>query len=58
MNNPSTNEVILDTSYRLFAEQGFEKSSMAMIVKELDVSKPALYYHFSSKEALTNYRFR
>lgn len=57
MSNPSTYEVILDTSYRLFAEQGFEKTSMAMIAKELDVSKPALYYHFSSKEALIDKLF-
>lgn len=57
MSNPSTYEVILNTSYRLFAEQGFEKTSMAMIAKELDVSKPALYYHFSSKEALIDKLF-
>ncbi len=52
MSSTSTYEVILDTGYRLFAEHGFEKTSMAMIAKEVGISKPALYYHFVSKESL------
>ncbi|MFD2168521.1 TetR/AcrR family transcriptional regulator [Tumebacillus lipolyticus] len=52
MSTTSTYEVILETGYRLFAEHGFEKTSMAMIAKEVGISKPALYYHFVSKESL------
>lgn len=57
MNKKSTYAVILETSYRLFAEHGFEKTSMAMISKELGISKPALYYHFPSKEAIIEVLF-
>ncbi|BFH65641.1 TetR/AcrR family transcriptional regulator [Paenibacillus azoreducens] len=57
MNKKMTYEVILETSYRLFAEHGFEKTSMSMIAKELGISKPALYYHFASKEALIDVLF-
>jgi AcrR family transcriptional regulator len=36
----------------LFAEQGYEKTSLREIAERLNVSKAALYYHFASKEAL------
>ncbi|NQX69240.1 helix-turn-helix transcriptional regulator [Paenibacillus alba] len=52
MNAISTYSTILETSYRLFAEHGFDKTSMTMIAKEVGLSKPALYYHFLSKEAI------
>lgn len=48
---------ILKTGYRLFAEHGFEKTSMAMIAKEVKISKPALYYHFLSKDAIIDVLF-
>ncbi|MCD9025295.1 TetR/AcrR family transcriptional regulator [Cohnella silvisoli] len=57
MNTTSTYTVILETGYRLFAEHGFEKTSMAMIAKEVGISKPALYYHFLSKEAIIDVLF-
>ena len=53
----STYEIILETAYRLFAEHGFEKTSMAMIGREIGISKPALYYHFTSKEAIIDVLF-
>jgi AcrR family transcriptional regulator len=34
----------------LFAEQGYEKTSLREIAERLDVTKAALYYHFKSKE--------
>jgi AcrR family transcriptional regulator len=34
----------------LFAEQGYEKTSLREIAGRLDVTKAALYYHFKSKE--------
>ena len=41
----------------MFAEHGFEKTSMSMIAKALNISKPALYYHFESKEAIIDTLF-
>lgn len=57
MNTTSTYTAILETGYRLFAEHGFEKTSMAMIAKEVGITKPALYYHFVSKEAMIDVLF-
>ncbi|OPH53262.1 TetR family transcriptional regulator [Paenibacillus ferrarius] len=57
MNTISTYTTILETSYRLFAEHGFDKTSMTMIAKEVGLSKPALYYHFLSKEAIIQMLF-
>jgi AcrR family transcriptional regulator len=34
----------------LFAEQGYETTSLREIAERLDVTKAALYYHFKSKE--------
>ncbi|WP_234405500.1 TetR/AcrR family transcriptional regulator [Paenibacillus sp. IHBB 10380] len=53
----ATYAVILETGYHLFAEHGFEKTSMAMIAKEVGISKPALYYHFSSKKDIIDVIF-
>ncbi|QFT90828.1 Fatty acid metabolism regulator protein [Bacillus sp. THAF10] len=50
MNEKYTN--ILTTSYRLFAEKGFEQTSMSLIAKEIGITKPAIYYYFNSKEDL------
>lgn len=47
-----TRERILAVAVRLFGEQGYEKTSMREVAEELSVSKPALYYHFRSKEEL------
>src|SRR5919108_2881249 len=34
----------------LFAEQGYDKTSLREIAERLGVTKAALYYHFKSKE--------
>lgn len=57
MAKKSTYTDILEISYRLFAEHGFEKTSMSMISKELKMTKPALYYHFPSKQSIINALF-
>jgi AcrR family transcriptional regulator len=36
----------------LFARQGYEATSVRMIVEAAGVTKPTLYYHFGSKEGL------
>lgn len=48
----STYERILLAAYDYFAENGYEKASMSEIAKLVGISKPALYHHFESKEAL------
>jgi AcrR family transcriptional regulator len=36
----------------LFTDQGFDGTSMREIAERLHISKPAIYYHFSSKEEI------
>lgn len=44
---------ILDAAQELFAEQGYERTSIQNIVDRLgDLSKGAIYHHFASKEAI------
>ena len=52
-NNPTeTVERIIAASLKLFHEKGYEKTSMQDIVNESDMSKGAIFYHFSSKEEI------
>jgi AcrR family transcriptional regulator len=46
----STRERIQSIALELFAEQGYEKTSLREIAERLGVTKAALYYHFRSKE--------
>ncbi|PFD42285.1 TetR family transcriptional regulator [Bacillus cereus] len=55
--NIQTSQNIVDASFKLMAEHGIEKMSLSMIAKEVGISKPAIYYHFSSKEALVDFLF-
>ena len=41
---------IQSVALELFAEQGYDKTSLREIAERLDVTKAALYYHFKSKE--------
>jgi AcrR family transcriptional regulator len=43
---------ILDHAYRLFTEQGYERTSINQIICAVGFSKGALYHHFCSKEEL------
>jgi AcrR family transcriptional regulator len=38
----------------LFAEQGYEKTSLREVAERLGVTKAALYYHFKSKEDIVH----
>lgn len=45
-------QAILDTAYRLFLAQGFERTSVSQITAEVGGSKATIYSHFASKEEL------
>jgi AcrR family transcriptional regulator len=49
---PITTERILDAAERLFADHGFEGTSIRDIVNAAKVNLAAIHYHFRSKEAL------
>lgn len=53
-NKVSENTVdnIIEISYKLFVKKGYEKSSIQDIIKELGLSKGAIYHHFRSKEEI------
>lgn len=48
----NTRQRIRDVALELFAEQGYEKTSLREIAERLDVTKAALYYHFKTKEEI------
>ena len=45
-------EQILDVSFSLFLEKGYDYTSISDILKKLDIARGTLYYHFESKEAI------
>src|ERR1700721_619280 len=45
-------QAILDTAYRLFRAQGFDKTSVAEITAAVGGSRATIYRHFRSKEEL------
>jgi len=47
-----TRERIQDVARELFAQQGVQRTSLQDIADRLGITKPALYYHFSSREEL------
>ena len=44
-----TRQQILETAQRLFAEQGYDATSLQMIADEMGLTKAAVYYHFPAK---------
>ncbi|MER6036184.1 TetR/AcrR family transcriptional regulator [Streptomyces sp. NPDC001835] len=48
----NTRQRIQDVALELFAEQGYEKTSLREIAERLGVTKAALYYHFKTKEEI------
>lgn len=53
-NPKQTLENIISVSTKLFAEKGYEKTSMQDIVDALGMSKGAIFHHFNSKEDIFN----
>lgn len=49
---PSKKQLILDTARRLFAETGYQGTSIDLVVKKAGVSKPTVYNNFPTKQAL------
>ena len=47
-----TKDRILNESIKLFAQNGFDGTSMASIAKQIGVTKPSLYAHYENKLAL------
>ncbi|MCY0905194.1 TetR/AcrR family transcriptional regulator [Arthrobacter sp. H14-L1] len=45
-----TRAQIQTVALRLFADHGYEATSMRAIAEQLSITKAALYYHFASKE--------
>ncbi|SER04539.1 transcriptional regulator, TetR family [Lentzea xinjiangensis] len=53
MARPSdTRQRILHTARELFATKGVQQTSLQEIADRLGITKPALYYHFASREEL------
>ena len=47
-----TRQRIIEIAYDEFSEKGFEKTALSTISDKLGITRPALYYHFPSKEDL------
>src|SRR4249919_531756 len=48
----STRRALVDVAERLFTEHGYAATSLDAIVAGADVTKGALYHHYSGKQAL------
>jgi AcrR family transcriptional regulator len=49
-----TRAQVQKVALELFAEQGYEKTSLREVAERLGVTKAALYYHFKSKEDIVH----
>ena len=47
-----TKRKIFEESLKLFAEKGYDNTSIEDITENVGVAKGTLYYHFSSKEEI------
>ncbi|HKA03341.1 MAG TPA: TetR/AcrR family transcriptional regulator [Acidimicrobiales bacterium] len=48
----STRQHLVDVATRLFAERGYEGTSVEAVLDEAGVSRGSLYHHFATKQAL------
>ena len=49
---PSKRQLIVDTAFEVFAERGYQGTSIDLVVQVAGVSKPTVYNNFPSKLAL------
>src|ERR1019366_1495604 len=47
-----TREKILESATQLFAQQGYENTSLSQVARQAKVSKALIFWHFDSKEKL------
>jgi AcrR family transcriptional regulator len=47
-----TRERIQEVALELFAERGYDKTTLQEVAERLEITRPALYYHFRTKEAI------
>lgn len=52
MSGPQRREQLIGVARELFAEQGYEATSVEEIAEQAGVTKPVVYEHFGSKEAM------
>jgi AcrR family transcriptional regulator len=45
-------ERVLDAAVELFAQQGYDGTSVSQVISRAGVAKGGFYHHFASKEAL------
>jgi AcrR family transcriptional regulator len=45
-------EAVLKTAAQLFSTQGFHKTTLTDIARQLHITKPAIYHYFSSKDEI------
>ena len=48
----TTRERVLDAAVNLFAEQGYDATSVAQVIERAGSTKGGFYHHFASKDAL------
>jgi AcrR family transcriptional regulator len=53
-----TRQQILETAQRLFAELGYDATSLQMIADEMGLTKAAVYYHFRAKSDILHAAMR
>jgi len=51
-------EAVLRMAVRLFLEEGYHRTPLSRIAERLNITKPALYNYFSSKEEILRELFR
>ncbi len=54
----ATKQLILEASLELFATNGYEKTTIALILKKTGLSKGGFYHHFRSKEEILEHLTR
>jgi AcrR family transcriptional regulator len=49
---PSTRQIILETAFDLFLQQGYHGTSMRQLAAEAEITPATIYHHFEGKEEI------